>query len=306
MYEIVKTSGVYDAQATIVVNFTGTATLGLGANVVADASRRSFHDNADRRRLLAQARCLRSPAAASPPLRDAEHQQYPLAEHERTSRDLEDDGNRNTLIGGGPVTPTPGPVFRAVGTGDFNGAGNSDILWQNRNTGQASIWEMSGSTLLGGGPVTPNPGPAWHAVGTGDFNGDGKSDILWQNTNTGQASIWEMNGNTLLGGGPVTPNPGTAWKAVGTGDFNKDGHSDILWQNTNTGQISIWEMNSNTLIGGGPVSAQSRHGLASHQLGRFQKSGFSNDILLAKQNHRRGYGLGDERDEHRRRRSRRQ
>ena len=73
--------------------------------------------------------------------------------------------NGSTLIGGGPVTPNPGPSFRAVGTGDFNGDGNSDILWQNTSTGQASIWEMNGNTLIGGGPVTPNPGPAFTPSG---------------------------------------------------------------------------------------------------------------------------------------------
>ncbi len=105
--------------------------------------------------------------------------------------------NGNTLVGGGAVSPNPGPSWRAVGTGDFNKDGHSDILWQNTSTGQASIWEMSGNTLIGGGAVSPNPGLAWHAVGTGDFSHDGFSDILWQNTSTGQASIWEMNGRHL-------------------------------------------------------------------------------------------------------------
>ncbi len=45
---------------------------------------------------------------------------------------------------GGRLPPIPGRAWRAVGTGDFNGDGNSDILWQNTNTGQASVWEMDG------------------------------------------------------------------------------------------------------------------------------------------------------------------
>jgi uncharacterized repeat protein (TIGR03803 family) len=46
-----------------------------------------------------------------------------------------------TKIGGGPAgSVNPGPSWKAVGTGDFNHDGNSDILWQNTN-GQASIWE---------------------------------------------------------------------------------------------------------------------------------------------------------------------
>jgi uncharacterized repeat protein (TIGR03803 family) len=152
------------------------------------------------------------------------------------------------LLGGGPVSPNPGPAWKAIGTGDFNKDGDSDILWQNKNTGQVSVWEMDGTTLIGGGAVSPNPGPSWHAIGTGDFNQDGFSDILFQNTNTGQVSVWEMSGNTLIGGGSVA-NPGTSWFAVGTGG----GGSDILLQNA-SGQASIWDMNGNKIIGGGPVS----------------------------------------------------
>jgi hypothetical protein len=157
--------------------------------------------------------------------------------------------NANTLVGGGPVSPNPGPAWKAIGTGDFNKDGSSDILFQNARSGQVSIWEMDGNKLSGGGPVSPNPGPSWHAVGTGDFNHDGFSDILFQNTSSGQVSIWEMNGNKLIGGGPVSPNPGPSWHAIGTGG----GGSDILFQNT-SGQASIWDMSGNTLIGGGPVS----------------------------------------------------
>ena len=38
-------------------------------------------------------------------------------------------------------------------------------LFQNKTTGQVSIWEMNGNSLIGGGPVTPNPGLAWKAIG---------------------------------------------------------------------------------------------------------------------------------------------
>ena len=187
--------------------------------------------------------------------------------------------NGNTLIGGGAVSPNPGPAWQAVGTGDFNGEGPSDILFQNTGSGEASIWDMNGNTLTGGGPVTPNPGPSWKAIGTGDFNNDGDSDILFQNASSGQVSIWEMNGSALIGGGPVSPNPGLAWKAVGTGDFNDDGFSDILFQNTSTGQVSIWEMNGNKLIGGGPVTPNPGPSWKAIGTGDFNGDGLS-DILF--------------------------
>src|ERR1700722_553388 len=45
--------------------------------------------------------------------------------------------NGSTLIGGGAVSPNPGPACKAIGTGDFTGDDFSDdILWQNQN-GQA-------------------------------------------------------------------------------------------------------------------------------------------------------------------------
>jgi hypothetical protein len=166
----------------------------------------------------------------------------------------------NTVTGGGAVaiagqttSLNPGPAWKAIGTGDFNDDGQSDILFQNASTGQVSIWEMSENHLIGGGPVSPNPGPTWKAIGTGDFDHDGFSDILFQNKLSGQVSIWEMNGNTLVGGGTVETaggislNPGPSTHAIGT-----DGGSDILFQNTN-GQASIWDMSGNTLVGGGPV-----------------------------------------------------
>ena len=90
----------------------------------------------------------------------------------------------NQIPGGGQlVGPNPGTSWKEIGTGDFNGDGHSDILWQNTN-GQAAIWEMNGTNQIPGGGqlVGANPGPNWNAIGTGDFNGDGHSDILWQNT----------------------------------------------------------------------------------------------------------------------------
>ena len=68
----------------------------------------------------------------------------------------------NTLIGGGAVSPSPGPNWHAVGTGEFGGGG-SDILFQNTG-GQVSVWDINGNTLIGAVAVSPNPGSSWRAV----------------------------------------------------------------------------------------------------------------------------------------------
>ena len=135
---------------------------------------------------------------------------------------------------------------------DFNGDGQSDILWRNPSTGQVAIWEMNGTTLLPGtGYINASPDSSWQIAGTGDFNGDGKADILWRNSSTGLLAIWEMDGTTLLPGtGYISNNPALTWQISGTGDFNGDGKADILWRNSSTGQLAIWVMDGTTLLPG--------------------------------------------------------
>jgi len=132
------------------------------------------------------------------------------------------------------VSPDPARI-------DFNGDGQSDILWQNTATGERIVWLMDGTTFAGGASLGSVP-VEWSIRGSGDFNADGKSDILWQNTTTGDCYIWLMNGlndgsSVYLATLPVE------WKIAGSGDFNSDGKSDIIWQNTVTGERSVWLMN---------------------------------------------------------------
>lgn len=148
----------------------------------------------------------------------------------------------------------PGPTWQIVGTGDFNGDHQSDIVLQNQD-GSVAIWDMNGTTVAGAGLVmtgtaVANPGPDWRVAGTGDFYGDGKTDILLQNNN-GSVAIWEVNGTTItqagqasLGGAVV--NPGPTWHIVGTGDFNNDGKTDIVFRD-DTGSVATWEMNGTTI-----------------------------------------------------------
>ena len=67
--------------------------------------------------------------------------------------------SQNTKTGGGAVSKILGlRNLHAVGTGDFDGDGHSDILLQNVSSGQVSVWEMDGNTRIGGGPVSDRAG----------------------------------------------------------------------------------------------------------------------------------------------------
>jgi uncharacterized repeat protein (TIGR01451 family) len=142
------------------------------------------------------------------------------------------------------------------GTGDFNGDGKDDIIWQGAD-GTAAMWLMDGTDVTFAGAVGPfNPGTTWEIKGVGDFDGDGKDDLVWQHDG-GQAAMWLMDGTDTTFVGAVGPfNPGSSWEIKATGDLNDDGMSDIIWQGAD-GTIAEWQMNGTqtTFVGAIGMSA---------------------------------------------------
>ena len=255
VFEIVKTPTGYISTPRIVHDFSGGANgVGLGANLVADASGNLFGTTqTGGANSKGTAFEITGSGFATTPNITPIISNILWQKTDGQAAFWQMDGT--SVLDASFVGPVPGPGWSAIGTGDFNGDGHSDILWQNAN-GQAAIWEMNGTNVTDASLVGPQPGPGWKEIGTGDFNGDGKSDILWQNASTGQAAIWEMNGTSVTDASLVGPQPGPGWKEIGTGDFNDDGKSDILWQNTSTGQAAIWEMNGTSVTDASLVGPQ--------------------------------------------------
>ena len=125
--------------------------------------------------------------------------------------------NNGTLSGAAYLNPaSPGSAnWKAVGTGDFNGDGQPDILLQNTD-GTLAVWYMNGVTLLSGEYLTPsNPGANWRVMGITDQNGDGKPDLLFQNSSDGSLAIWYMNGSKISLGKLLKPSQaGGTWQIV--------------------------------------------------------------------------------------------
>jgi hypothetical protein len=81
--------------------------------------------------------------------------------------------------------------WHVQGVGDFNGDGNSDVLWRQDGSGQMYIWEMNGRQVQAEGAVAHAPVTSdWHVESVGDFNGDGHSDVFWRQDGSGQVYIW--------------------------------------------------------------------------------------------------------------------
>jgi hypothetical protein len=88
----------------------------------------------------------------------------------------------------------------------------TDIVWRD-NTGNTSIWLMSGSAVLTAGSLGNVP-TTWSIALIGDYNADGKSDLLWRD-NLGNTSMWFMNGTAVTSSGAVGNIP-TTWTVQAT------------------------------------------------------------------------------------------
>lgn len=162
----------------------------------------------------------------------------------------------STYVSGGPLGLGQAETsWRIRGSGDFNGDGQRDVLFQHVQ-GHIAVWLMNGNTLLENRLISQVSDRNWHVGGVGDFNNDGHADIVFHHQVTGDLAVWIMNRMTLVRGQAISPGrvADTNWKLVGTGDFNGDRRPDLLWQNIRTGIIGSWLMNGTTMTGTGAFS----------------------------------------------------
>ncbi|MEI6209921.1 MAG: VCBS repeat-containing protein [Desulfuromonadales bacterium] len=153
--------------------------------------------------------------------------------------------NGTAITGGGPIWSEPNPAWSIVGSGDFNGDGIKDLLWNNKTSGQVYLMLMKNATeQKNGAMLYQEPNIQWKIVATGDLNGDGTTDLIWWNNSTGQVYAQTIVNGKITNGSIIYTEPDTRWKIVGTGDVNGNGKSDLIWWNSNTGQVAVGTTNS--------------------------------------------------------------
>jgi hypothetical protein len=162
--------------------------------------------------------------------------------------------DHGTITGGDYVDVNAVSGWDVVGVGDFNGDGKSDLVFQNRSTGQVAIWLLSGARYQAGVLLPFVPAAGWKLAATGDIDGDGSADLIFQNQNTGQIALWYMHGTTYAGGVQMTTIPAPGWKVVGAGDYNRDGYLDLLLQSQTGNQTVMWFLRNGAFVAGDLLS----------------------------------------------------
>lgn len=97
-----------------------------------------------------------------------------------------------------PIATTTTSDWTIKGSGDFNGDGQPDILWQHKTTRQLGIWLLNGNTVIGGASL-PTPSAGWDLIGVADADGDNAPNLFWSQPSTGLAAYWKMAGTSVTG-----------------------------------------------------------------------------------------------------------
>jgi hypothetical protein len=140
--------------------------------------------------------------------------------------------------------------WNVVGTGDLDGDGMPDIVWQHAFDGWLAVWFMNGNAvksteMLSIERVTD---PNWVIRAVGDIDGDGHADLIWQHRKGGWIAAWRMNGtqvvSTILLSIPQIP---VEWEVVGAGDLNDDRKADLVFQHRTDGWLAAWYLDGPTV-----------------------------------------------------------
>jgi hypothetical protein len=124
--------------------------------------------------------------------------------------------------------------YKVVATGDFNGDGMVDVVWQD-SANNIYVWLSSGSGFVS--KFVAKNASGWSVVGSGDVNGDGYDDLLVYNPSPARLGWWLMQGASVLSYHSQSVN--STWKFATTGDFNGDGMADVVWTDPSN-NVYLW------------------------------------------------------------------
>ena len=143
--------------------------------------------------------------------------------------------------------------WRIVGSGDLNGDGYSDIVWQHQTQGYLAVWFLRGSQVISTEFLSIDrvADTNWKIRGVGDTNDDGMADLIWQHQTEGWLAVWYMRGTQVTATQFLSVNrvADTDWQIAGAGDTNRDGKADIIWQHRTDRRLAVWYLDGIRVTG---------------------------------------------------------
>ena len=134
------------------------------------------------------------------------------------------------------------------GIGNFSGAGESDMLLRNSNTGGLEVYDINNNQITNAAFIGA-VGLDWKFSGVGNFSGvPGETDLLLRNVNTGGLEIYDINNNHLTGAAFIGT-VGLDWQFAGIAAANGAGTSDPVLRNVNSGAFEVYDLATNQLTG---------------------------------------------------------
>jgi subtilisin family serine protease len=143
--------------------------------------------------------------------------------------------------------------WRVVGSGDLNGDGFADLVWQRVFDGSLAVWFMNGAQVVSTQflSIARVADTAWKIRAVGDTNGDGLADLIWQHESDGWLAVWYMNGPQVNATQflSISRTADIDWEIAAAGDTNGDGKADIIWQHRTQGWLAVWYLDGVQVIG---------------------------------------------------------
>ncbi len=170
-------------------------------------------------------------------------------------------GMINRLVGDANYTVIPlgDHIFSP---GDFNGDGNNDVMFVNRDNGNLYM-ARGGADGLGFLAQPTQKGTGWagrELFSPGDFDGDGKVDVLYRRYSDQKLYLMRGNGTGgwLTG---IAEEIGSGWGGrrivASRGDFDGDGKPDVLFQRNSDGTVHMMRGNGvGGFLPGDPVAIE--------------------------------------------------
>lgn len=132
--------------------------------------------------------------------------------------------------------PSARRVTQVQPFGDFNGDGNTDLVWRNAITGDVAVWYLNG-TSLPQGAIVANVPLSYRLLALADLNGLGKSGLVWYNLSNGQYALWYLAGSLIQSS--QTFSLPRSYPVAFFGDLSDLGETDAVQWSPDTGNLVI-------------------------------------------------------------------